>query len=201
MLRLIATLCTYVFPERPDHRVTRLLTEAELSRYLRPSLDQEITSLLPFRETSTRALIHEAKFHGNERAWELLGGALSHYLKHVSSDTVLIPIPLSAKRRRARGYNQVEEVAKRALKHHANIKLELDLLIRTRDTKAQTSLDRGKRIANVADAFGIRHSRSLEGLSIIILDDVATTGATLKAARKALIPLKPASITLLALAH
>lgn len=201
MLKLLETLCTYVFPEREDHRVVRLMTSADARRHLSPATENGIIYLMRFREPEVRALIHEAKFHHNERAWKMLGEILAEYLRHVPSDTLIMPIPLSAQRRWKRGYNQVEEVAKRAAKLRPNVVMGNGILRRTRDTKAQTSLDRTKRRKNMAGAFACGQGDDWRQRHVIIIDDVYTTGSTLKAALAAVQPLKPASITLLALAH
>lgn len=148
-----------------------------------------------------RATIHEAKFHHNEKAWRMLGEVLAAYLKHYQAGTVILPIPLSSQRQRERGYNQVTEVAKRAEKTLPYLALRTDILFRRQNTAPQTSLAKAERLSNVAGAFGARHQDHLSGRHFIILDDVATTGATLKAARASLAPHRPASITLLSLAH
>ena len=79
------------------------------------------------------------------------------------------------------------------------------MLVRTRHTKPQTTLARKERLTNVVNAFDIRDIEAartlLAGKHVLIIDDVTTTGATLKAAKATLLPLQPASITLLSLAH
>ncbi len=201
MLALFLKFCEYVFPERVEHRIVRELLLDDLLTHLCPTERDNIVSLLPFNEPIVRAVVHEAKFRHNEKAWELLGAVLAQYLKHYGEDTILIPIPLSEKRRRSRKYNQVEEVAKRAYTLLPYQKLNNDTLFRKRDTVPQTTLTRKERLINMAGAFGVRHSRELKNQDVIIIDDVTTTGATLKAAKLALEPHHPTSITLLSLAH
>lgn len=201
MWALFLKFCEYVFPERVEHRIVRELLLDDLLTHLCPTERDNIVSLLPFSEPIVRAVIHEAKFRHNEKAWELLGQILAQYLKRYKKDTILIPIPLSKTRRRERKYNQVEEIAKCALKLLPYQKLSGDILFRKRDTVPQTTLTRKERLVNVADAFGIRDSCELKNQNIIILDDVATTGATLKAAEASLRLHHPNSITLLSLAR
>lgn len=199
-MKAIMKLVEKIFPERSDHKLVREAKPNDLLSRLQPTDHQNFISLLNFKEPLVKAAVHEAKFHNNELAWERLGGVLSQYLKHCPAGTVLIPIPLSAKRKRSRGYNQVLEVAKRGIAT-THITLNDRLLYRRRDTAPQTSLQKAERLKNVTEAFGVRDLTLLTNTHIIILDDVATTGATLKAAETTLRPLHPASITCLALAH
>ncbi|OGG41344.1 hypothetical protein A2837_02375 [Candidatus Kaiserbacteria bacterium RIFCSPHIGHO2_01_FULL_46_22] len=204
MLSLLSRLCEYVFPERHDHKIVRQLSNNDLRLHLNPTLHEDFVSLLPFNEPSVRATVHEAKFYGNEKAWQLLGEVLHSYLKHYPEESIIVPIPLSSARLKQRGFNQVEEIARTGLKSRQNLshyRICSNLLYRKRDTVPQTSLSRQERLKNVTDAFGVRDTPDIRDTHIIVLDDVATTGATMKAAEASLRPLHPASITLLALAH
>lgn len=198
---MILKWCEYVFPERRSHLLVRQTSTEFFLTLLSPSIGPDFISLFNFKEPVVRAVIHEAKFYGNAKAWSLLSQALAQYLKHCPKESLLLPIPLSRKRERQRGYNQVLEVAKRSLSGTAGIKLDTHTLFRARDTAPQTSLSRKDRLTNIKDAFQIHSGKNIYDRHVIILDDVVTTGATLKAARKALTPHQPASITLLALAH
>lgn len=198
---MLTTLLELIFPERKDHAMVRGMEVADLIKLVKPTQHQEFISLLPFTEPLVRALIHEAKFHHNEKAWNMLGAVLASYLKHFSKETIVIPIPLSKKRRQSRKYNQVEKIAQKAMQNIDHISFHTDILSRCRDTVPQTSLKRSERLKNVTNAFAVHNSSLITDKNIIILDDVATTGATLKAAEASLRPHHPSSITCLALAH
>lgn len=201
MFSLILRWCEYIFPERRSHLLVRQASPEIFISLSLPTVHPDFVSLLSFKEPLVRATIHEAKFKGNAKAWTMLSLVLTQYLKDRPEGSVLLPIPLSKKRQRQRGYNQVLEVARRALNEVQQIELDTATLFRSRDTAPQTSLSRNDRLKNIANAFGVRPEKSLAGRHIIILDDVVTTGATLKAARAALAEHHPASISLLALAH
>ncbi len=99
---------------------------------------------------------------------------------------ILMPIPLSEKRLRERGYNQAEKIA-RVIKFYDNEKLftlETSVLYRNRNTKRQANIrDRRERLYNLTDCFSVRNKEKISNRNIILLDDVVTTGATLSEAR------------------
>ncbi len=200
-MSLLQLIIENIFPERPDHRVVRELSLDELLLHLNPTEVDGIIHLLPFSEPIVRATVHEAKFQRNEKAWSLLGEVLARYLKHYPNETLLIPIPLSRNRQRKRKYNQVTDVARKALTISSHIKLSKRALVRLRDTKPQTSLNRNERLSNMEGAFATLRPSYIKDKDLIILDDVTTTGATLRSAKRALDTSKPTSVTLISLAH
>ena len=112
---------------------------------------------------------------------------LSWPLDVIEERAALVPVPLSPKRQRERGYNQAEVLA-RALGARCGLPTRTDLLLRVRHTKSQTRLTPGDRLRNVSGAFSAPASaRSvLRGAHILLVDDVVTTAATLNACAAAL---------------
>lgn len=198
---MLFTLIEQLFPIRKDYRMVRDASLDELTHFSLPTINEDIVYLLPFTEPLVRSAIHEAKFQHNEKAWTMLSVILVKYLKHRESEVLVLPIPLSAKRERERGYNQVIEIVKKAKSLKRDIDIRTNILFRTRDTRPQTSLSKKERLDNMKGAFGALHGEAVTDKHILILDDVTTTGATLKQARAVLAPYNPASVTLLALAH
>lgn len=173
-----------LFPPRKHERLVRDAAAGALLPLVSPVGSRFRVALLPYRDSVVKACVIEAKFHGSERAFALLAEALASYLPN-EKPLVLVPVPLSAKRRRERGYNQAEEIARRVLETLPHAALMPDALARIRDTVPQTSLGGAKRRENMHDAF-----KAKEGLdpahTYIVVDDVLTTGATLSAAVAAL---------------
>ena len=112
---------------------------------------------------------------------------------------VIVPVPLHPARLADRGFNQVVLLARVAARG-LGWRLEARALARTRVTSAQASLGAEERAANVADAFRARNPSWLRGRDVLLLDDVTTTGSTLRACRIALERAGARSVTCFALA-
>lgn len=107
------------------------------------------------------------------------------------ANAIVVPIPLSPARQRARGYNQSAEIA-RVVAARLALPLANDLM-RTRETEKQADLPFKARLRNVRDAFSAASlERPLAGKHVLLVDDVMTTGATVHEAAKAL---KAAGVT------
>lgn len=136
-----------------------------------------------------RRAIHRLKYGSWPRIGESLARVMAAAIR-LPGDAVLVPIPLSAARRRRRGYNQAEALA-RALGQVTGRLVRTDLLVRTRHTQTQTALAPEARQANVTGAFtvpdGLRALLRQSGFPLLLVDDVFTTGATLRAAAEALL--------------
>jgi len=114
-------------------------------------------------------------------------GRLSWPEDVVAERSALVPVPLSKRRRKERGYNQSERLAVALAKHWA-LPIVDNALMRARHTQTQTRLTPGERLRNVSGAFQTTDSarRVLRGAHVIVVDDVVTTAATLNACAAAL---------------
>jgi len=99
---------------------------------------------------------------------------------------VVIPIPLHTKKQMKRGFNQSEKFAK-GLAESMKISAETRAVKRIVNTPSQTKLSRSDRIENVKDAFQVTNNPSMKDKSILLVDDVLTTGATLASCGKSLL--------------
>lgn len=132
-------------------------------------------------DESARRAVHELKYEGWSRAAEAMAEAMRR-LEPLTGEVLLIPVPLGGRRQRHRGYNQSERIAA-ALGAETGLPVRTDLLRRVRETGTQTALTPEARHANVAGAF---RAGPVEGLELVLVDDVFTTGATLASAAAAL---------------
>ncbi|MBI2627456.1 ComF family protein [Candidatus Nomurabacteria bacterium] len=107
-------------------------------------------------------------------------------------EPILIPIPLSKKRRRERSYNQAELICRElirinSLREKIAMQLENNILIKPQETKHQARIEnRAERLKNIIGSFAIKNGELLKNKNIILIDDITTTGATLSEARKIL---------------
>jgi ComF family protein len=148
-----------------------------------------LTLYVPFKyEGRITSLIHRIKFGHKRELTAVLGTLLGKCLinDNVSCDAV-IPIPLSEQRLSERGFNQAELISL-YVSNELNIPLLKDVLVRSKNTLRQAEIkDNLKRAANMSGAFRFNDEYSIDGLSILLIDDVATTGNTLHEAAEVLI--------------
>jgi ComF family protein len=131
--------------------------------------------------------IAQCKYHNQPQLGYHLGKMLGHTWLATTpykSPIIAIPIPLHPEKQLQRGFNQAELIAK-GFCASTGIKLNRSLL-RTKATEAQFQLSPTARQQNLTDAFQLQAGHKLQGRSIILIDDIYTTGATITAANQAL---------------
>jgi ComF family protein len=129
----------------------------------------------------TESLIHRVKYQRGKKLGVFLGSmagrAFQDFFDHGKHD-FLLPVPLHRARLRERGYNQSALVC-RGMANHIPADVHEDVLRRHRHTATQTHLSAHDRQKNVRDAFAVHKGRLVDGKSILLVDDVVTTGATM----------------------
>jgi len=167
-----------------------------------------------FRDPRVRSLIHHLKYRGRTVVVRVCAEALSERLTEEISekitygtfqDPLIIPIPLHPSRKRSRGYNQAallaQTLAETAL---FSCVYEQNVLKRIKDTPAQAHIkDKRERARNIVGAFALHPDaqEKIAGRDVILIDDVATTGATLREAEKVLKCAGAREVLLAAVAH
>jgi len=123
----------------------------------------------------TQKLLHELKYNGKQSLGDELARSFSAHLKDLNVDFI-IPVPLHRSRLRKRGYNQSVVIAE-AMGEEMGVEVRTDILKRVKMTKTQTrktKIDRWQGLENVySEASGL-----VENKSVLVVDDVITTGAT-----------------------
>jgi ComF family protein len=110
---------------------------------------------------------------------QLLQHQFATYWADISPD-LLVPVPLHRRRLRQREFDQALALA-RYLSLGVQIPCQAEALIRQRYTESQVGLSRSKRDQNVRGAFDVRQPQAVRGRTVLLIDDVYTTGATVKA--------------------
>lgn len=155
-----------------------------------------IYPLFDYRHPEMKKAIWLLKYAGKKNLGSMFGEILSEYITLELSELeplenfrnpILIPIPLSRKRYKERGYNQVELMCQPILKNNTKLEYQNKILIKTKETEHQARLkERDIRMKNLVGTFEVQNPEKIRGRNIILIDDVTTTGATLKEAKKVL---------------
>jgi ComF family protein len=188
------------------------------------SLPSAKTACLLYKDSVVRALVWGIKSKRDRHAIACAGFILAERLKKMLGDSatalpttlplIIIPIPISQTRRRERGYNQCELIAREmqsySKKSGINIEIRTDILFRSRQKtngkkkmEKQAFKNRRERIEGVRGVFSVRAEKvsALASRRIIIIDDVITTGSTLQEAITQLRKAGCEHVSALALAH
>jgi ComF family protein len=134
-------------------------------------------------DDSMKRIIHFFKYHHRPEMGDLL---IREYLRTIPdiddlvATDLFLPVPIHAARRRWRGFNQSELLAK-SLGDRLQIKVDSSHAVRVVNTPSQTRLSRGQRWGNLAEAFEVQTPAIFAGRRITIVDDLVTSGATIHA--------------------
>ena len=149
-----------------------------------------------------KKLIHELKYKNNQEVGVFLGRWFGERLLQSSTFNDLdyiIPVPLHIKKQQKRGYNQLTKFGK-SLSTELHIKYLENILIRNSTTKTQTFKNRVERFKNLMTNFSITDTTFLKNKHVLLIDDVATTGATLEACCKELLKTENIKISIATIA-
>jgi ComF family protein len=148
-------------------------------------------------------LLTRFKFAADLAAGRVLGTLLVEAVAPaLPADALILPMPLHRRRLAERGFNQAWELA-RLLARETGLRSRADLLLRMRPTDPQTGLDAASRRRNVRGAFVVPPARTtwLAGRTVVLVDDVVTTGATSAEASRALCRAGAAEVIVVAVAR
>lgn len=155
-------------------------------QYFEESHRIKVTTLSDYSDRNVAALIHTLKYTQSAKSIDIISSTLAdylieevyqHVLRHADSRLIIMPVPLSKRRRQKRGFNQVEVLLKKVVEKQPRLMsyMATDMLVKHKETKSQTRLRREERLTNVRGAF---KCIELNGAYVILIDDVLTTGAT-----------------------
>jgi len=176
---VICTQCAPTLPRLGPHCPVCALprgASAPCAQCLRraPAYDRTIA---PFRYGyPVDRLIQALKYRGRLALAPFFARSLTNTIAPGSAD-IILPVPLSPRRLRERGFNQALELARGVARPHGG-RVDPRLIVRVRDTLVQAALPMAARESNVRHAFDVR--APLQGRCVAVVDDVMTTGATLE---------------------
>lgn len=151
---------------------------------------ESATSLLFFKKQGyAQKLIHQLKYRGKQKIGSFLGEKLGIEMRksnRFSNLDAIIMVPLHPKKQRIRGYNQLTFFA-RQLAVELQIPVLEHVLIKTEQSDSQTRKSRMMRFEKLKENFYLQHPEKIQGLHILLVDDVFTTGATLEACAQELL--------------
>jgi ComF family protein len=148
----------------------------------------------------TQNLIYDLKYKGNQEVGKLLGKEVGkEVLKSKLNIDVIIPVPLHPSKLQKRGYNQSLSIAE-GIQEVISCKIDTTTVIRVINTDSQTRKSKFERWENVKEIFGLTNYKDLEGLHVLIVDDVITTGSTIEGCCHTLGEIKGIRISVVAIA-
>ncbi len=139
-----------------------------------------------YYEGAGRELIHKLKYEGILEVGKILARYMAYEAKaeNLKAD-IIVPVPIHESKLSRRGFNQAKVIGEH-LSNMMSIPM-WDCLIRKRDTKEQSSLDKTGRRLNVIDAFSLNMLYNVNNMRILLIDDIYTTGSTVDECSKVLL--------------
>lgn len=124
-------------------------------------------------------LVYAVKYRSGKELCVYLGRMLGGKIGDRSGVHAIVPIPLHPKREKRRGYNQARQIAL-GMAEAMKVPLWDDIVCRVQDNASQTGKSAGERQKNVENIFRLKKTDVLYGKHLLVVDDVITTGATIK---------------------
>jgi len=202
----------------PDPTVRRI-EEMSVTEFLRQVVPDEretredsIVAFFPYRTDLMKAALVELKTFRNRNIERLVGTIVCERLielalaRKASDDfdnPLLVPVPMTRKSLRKRGWNQCELIVREITREDKGKMMEMrtDVLVKIRETADQVGRTRSERIDNQRNCLAASDGVDIKGRNVIVLDDIVTTGATLREAQRALLQAGARAVICVAVAY
>lgn len=221
IIRFGHNLLDFLFPKSPSLVALESMSASEILNTLprtenqKAANDDSLIILFDYKDERVRELIWELKYKGNKIIARKFGDIILDILRVEIAERsllesihwqnpIMIPMPTSNKRRRERGYNQIEILCAEIIKQK-DIEFiyspnNLKKIIHT-ESQARTHATKRERVSNLEGTFEVTNPQEIKGRCVILVDDVTTTGATLNEAKRTLMGAQARRILCVALAH
>ena len=151
--------------------------------------EENIIAIFDYRDDLIKKIIWHLKYHNQKYLGQKLGQIIYEYTKDEIADLkilsqgkpiLVIPVPVSKKRLQERGYNHSELLALGFSKENSeNLEFNKNIVIKNQETEHQAKITNKKiRLKNVRNSFVVNPIANIKGRTVIIIDDVTTTGGT-----------------------
>ena len=191
--------CMRTLPRTEQAELRQNLTEMTLTDVKR--LERAAAFLFYEKDQPIQEMIHKMKYSDQPLIGYELGrqAALEfQYADFFDGIDVIVPMPLHPKRLRERGYNQSEYIA-RGISEITGIPINTTHVVRIKNTPKQALQEGKERVENVQDAFAVHHPEQMYHQHILVVDDLITTGETMKACLHAMQTIRGARFSVFAL--
>ena len=216
-MEILNMLLEFIFPRSRKEHIALETSYGQLMSDARGSVNDSILmelgamSVFEYRDPLIRQLMWLLKYRRKVSVAERFGEVLAeHLIEELSvrnlfgdmNDVLIVPIPISKKRMRERGFNQVELIAKTLIEQIPELTIAPDVLKRVNDTEHQARVrSKRARAKNVKECFFVENSHEIMNRDLLLLDDVITTGATMREAIDTLRAAGAQSILPVSVAH
>lgn len=187
-----------IVPENKKIRKILEIDEIDLKTMLPEAkiFKKDIFALFDYQNKIIKILVKSIKYKNNGLVKKRIAKYLHEELVSLCSDIylfdgklpILLPIPMSKKEKRERGFNQCEEVLKEIEKMNCNnFEVEYKTLAKVRETLRQTKLNKAERLKNIKNSMKVLDKSKIENRTIVIFDDIFTTLSTFNEAKRVLL--------------
>ena len=198
--KLICTQCLLELPKTNFHKHKN--NPVAQSLWGRVNIENATAFYFYEKGSKFQNLIHTIKYKGQKNVGFGLGKIFGQELKNTNFNLIdeIIPVPLHPRKKRKRGFNQSEWIAK-GIAESLDKPLNTKQLYRVMANPTQTNKNRYERWENVEGIFNLKNPEALTGKHILLVDDVLTTGSTADACAQAILKTEGTKISLAVLAY